>query len=73
MEARDLFLLRESRGLAGERDGRGLAALTRRRCSNLAAIPQMGALGSLNVAAAGAVACFELARRRVATDRGAQP
>lgn len=53
-------------------EGRGLAALTRRRCSTLAAIPQMGALGSLNVAAAGAVACFELARRRMATDRGAQ-
>jgi tRNA G18 (ribose-2'-O)-methylase SpoU len=30
----------------------------------------MGALGSLNVAAAGAVACFELARRRVIPDRG---
>jgi 23S rRNA (guanosine2251-2'-O)-methyltransferase len=45
-------------------EGRGLAALTRRRCSALAAIPQFGALGSLNVAAAGAVACFELARRR---------
>ena len=47
-------------------EGRGLASLTRRRCSALAAIPQFGALGSLNVAAAGAVACFELARRRAA-------
>ena len=46
-------------------EGRGLAPLTRRRCSALAAIPQFGALGSLNVASAGAVACFELARRRV--------
>ena len=43
---------------------RGLAALTRRRCAELAAIPQYGAMPSLNVAAAGAVACFELARRR---------
>jgi 23S rRNA (guanosine2251-2'-O)-methyltransferase len=51
-------------------EGRGLAALTRRRCAVLAAIPQFGALGSLNVAAAGAVACFELARRRVGTARG---
>ncbi len=45
-------------------EDRGLAALTRRRCSVLAAIPQFGSLGALNVAAAGAVACFELARRR---------
>jgi len=43
---------------------RGLAALTRRRCSILAAIPQFGVIPSLNVGAAGAVACFEIARRR---------
>jgi len=43
---------------------RGLAALTRRRCSALASIPQYGAMPSLNVAAAGAVACFEIAHRR---------
>jgi len=47
-------------------EGRGLASLTRRRCSSLGAIPQFGALHALNVAAAGAVACFELARRRAA-------
>jgi 23S rRNA (guanosine2251-2'-O)-methyltransferase len=45
-------------------EGRGLASLTRRRCSALVAIPQFGALSALNVAAAGAVACFEVARRR---------
>jgi 23S rRNA (guanosine2251-2'-O)-methyltransferase len=45
-------------------EGKGLGALSRRRCDLLAAIPQRGAIGSLNVAAAGAVACFELARRR---------
>jgi len=45
-------------------EGRGLAALTRRRCTTLAAIPLAGRLESLNVAAAAAVACFELARRR---------
>jgi 23S rRNA (guanosine2251-2'-O)-methyltransferase len=45
-------------------EGRGLASLTRRRCDLLAAIPQLGALESLNVAAAGTVACFEVARRR---------
>jgi len=42
----------------------GLAVLTRRRCSALASIPQRGSMTSLNVAAAGAVACFEFARRR---------
>jgi 23S rRNA (guanosine2251-2'-O)-methyltransferase len=45
-------------------EGSGLGALTRRRCTVLAAIPQRGKLGSINVAAAGAVACFELARQR---------
>ena len=49
-------------------EGRGLAALTRKRCTTVAAIPQFGAVGSLNVATAGAVACFELARRRAVTD-----
>jgi 23S rRNA (guanosine2251-2'-O)-methyltransferase len=43
---------------------RGLAALSRRRCTTLVAIPLLGVLPSLNVAAAAAVACFELARRR---------
>ena len=43
-------------------EGRGLAALTKRRCNVLASIPQRGSVGSLNVAAAAAVACFEIAR-----------
>jgi tRNA G18 (ribose-2'-O)-methylase SpoU len=30
------------------------------------AIPRVGSLASLNVAAAGAVACFEVARQRLA-------
>lgn len=45
-------------------EGRGLASLSRRRCDVVVSIPRHGALDSLNVAAAGAVACFELARRR---------
>ena len=45
-------------------EGRGLAALTRKRCAVLASIPRRGRLDSLNVATAGAVACFEMARRR---------
>jgi len=43
---------------------KGLAPLVRRRCDEVVAIPQQGGVASLNVAAAGAVACFEVARRR---------
>jgi 23S rRNA (guanosine2251-2'-O)-methyltransferase len=43
---------------------RGLAPLVRRRCDELVAIPHQGRISSLNVGAAGAVACFELARQR---------
>ena len=43
---------------------RGLSTSTRRRCTTLAVIPQYGTIPSLNVGAAGAVACFEMARRR---------
>ena len=50
---------------------RGLAPLVRRRCDELAAIPQHGSLPSLNVGAAGAVACFEVARQRSAAPAGA--
>jgi len=53
--------------LGGEE--RGLAPLVRRRCDAVVAIPQYGALPSLNAAVAGAVACFEVARQRVAADR----
>jgi 23S rRNA (guanosine2251-2'-O)-methyltransferase len=46
-------------------EGRGLSKLVRQRCDVIASIPQHGVLGSLNVAAAGAIACFEIARHRV--------
>ena len=45
-------------------EGTGLSDLVRKRCDALAALPQHGVLGSLNVTAAGTVACFEIARRR---------
>jgi 23S rRNA (guanosine2251-2'-O)-methyltransferase len=45
-------------------EGKGLAPLVRRRCDVVAAIPQHGALPSLNVGVAGAIACFEVARQR---------
>jgi 23S rRNA (guanosine2251-2'-O)-methyltransferase len=47
-------------------EGRGLSHLVRQRCDVLARIPQSGRLASLNVAAAAAVACFEVARQRAA-------
>ena len=50
-------------------EGRGLGSLTRRRCDELVAIPLRGSIGSLNVAAAAAVGCFELANRRSKTLR----
>lgn len=46
-------------------EGSGLSRLVRQRCDVLVGIPQRGALSSLNVAAAGAIACFEVARRRI--------
>jgi len=45
-------------------EGQGLGRLVRQRCDAIAAIPLLGKLNSLNVAAAGAVACFEVARQR---------
>jgi 23S rRNA (guanosine2251-2'-O)-methyltransferase len=46
-------------------EGRGLSRLARQRCDLVVSIPQLGSLESLNVSAAGAVACYEVARRRM--------
>ena len=48
---------------------RGLGRLVRERCAEVVAIPQHGAIESLNAAVAGAVACFEVARQRRARPR----
>lgn len=45
-------------------EGRGLSPLVRKRCDVLAAIPLRGHLASLNVAAAAAIATYEVARQR---------
>jgi 23S rRNA (guanosine2251-2'-O)-methyltransferase len=45
-------------------EGRGLSRLSRQRCDVLARIPLAGAIESLNVSAAAAVACFEVTRQR---------
>ncbi len=47
-------------------EGAGLSPLARKRCDALVRLPQHGTLSSLNVSAAGAVACYEIARRRTA-------
>jgi 23S rRNA (guanosine2251-2'-O)-methyltransferase len=45
-------------------EGPGLSRLVRNRCDLLVSIPMRGALSSLNVAAAAALACYEVARQR---------
>jgi len=69
----DVDLAGEPVALVVGGEERGLAPLVRRRCDEVVAIPQHGAIESLNVAAAAAVACFEVARRRAAGGRGAVP
>ncbi len=45
-------------------EGSGMSRLVRERCDVLASIPMHGSIESLNVAAAAAIACFEVARKR---------
>ncbi len=46
-------------------EGKGLSRLVRQRCHLMVSIPLRGRLPSLNVAAAGALALFEVSRRRL--------
>jgi len=45
-------------------EGAGLSRLVAQRCDTVVSLPLRGVLGSLNVASAAAVACFEIVRRR---------
>lgn len=45
-------------------EGAGLSRLVRERCDVVVSIPMLGRLSSLNVAAAGALACYEITRHR---------
>lgn len=45
-------------------EGEGLRPLVARTCDVLVSVPMKGAVGSLNVAAAGAALCYEVARQR---------
>lgn len=61
-----LDLAREGLVLVVGSEGRGLSELAAKRCDVVLSIPMAGSLASLNVAAAGAVAMFEVARLRQA-------
>jgi 23S rRNA (guanosine2251-2'-O)-methyltransferase len=47
-------------------EGAGLSRLVRQRCDVVVAIPMLGHLSSLNVSAAATLACYEVARQRLA-------
>ena len=57
-------LLEPPLGLVLGAEDRGMAPTIKERCDALVSIPSSGRLASLNVAVAGAVAMFEVARRR---------
>jgi len=51
-------------------EGAGVRPLVRKTCDHVARIPMAGRIGSLNVAAAGAIALYEVARQRDVSSRG---
>lgn len=63
----DLGLATEPLVLVVGSEGEGLSRLARQRCDVVVSIPMAGTLPSLNVAAAGTLALYEVARRRAET------
>jgi len=63
-------LLEPPVGLVLGAEDRGIGRNVQERCDELLRIPLSGRLGSLNVAVAGAVAMFEVARRRAVSANG---
>ena len=62
----DLRLAEEPVALVLGAEGSGLSPLVKKRCDTLVSIPLRGRLNSLNVSVAGALACYEVTRRRQA-------
>jgi 23S rRNA (guanosine2251-2'-O)-methyltransferase len=54
-------------GLVLGAEDRGLSPNVKKRCDDVVKIPSHGRIASLNVAVAGAIAMFEIARRKSAS------
>jgi 23S rRNA (guanosine2251-2'-O)-methyltransferase len=54
-------------------EGEGLRPLVARACDVMVTVPMRGGVGSLNVGAAGAALCYEVARQRAAREHPSDP